>query len=213
MTELLDSGHDDRSVSIDEAKAMTRTQRSYRRSLGIPVPFVAGKDVWPDERVAELRRWVALGLSGSQIAAQMGLSRCQVMGKAARCGLTVGGGRSAPTMTREARRAANRGRKAARRRAAAGHGSTPGPETEPHRAARAEPPADTWAPLPDTAPVALADLEPGMCRWPIGDDRPFRFCGCPAGRGFPYCAPHAVASIPPHRRESAMSSAQPKQGG
>jgi hypothetical protein len=38
--------------------------------------------------------------------------------------------------------------------------------------------------------ITLADLDPGMCRWPIGDPRSeeFRYCGAPAAKS--WCAHH-----------------------
>ena len=40
--------------------------------------------------------------------------------------------------------------------------------------------------------IKLADLKDKMCRWPIGDPREenFRFCGCQAVSGLPYCGEH-----------------------
>lgn len=40
--------------------------------------------------------------------------------------------------------------------------------------------------------VKLLDLEPGMCRWPLGDTRSpeFRYCGEPSMRSRPYCCAH-----------------------
>jgi hypothetical protein len=43
--------------------------------------------------------------------------------------------------------------------------------------------------------VGLLDLVPGMCRWPVNDDRPHMFCAQPwDGENGPYCrAHHALA--------------------
>ena len=50
----------------------------------------------------------------------------------------------------------------------------------------------------DTAPaapigVALTDLTPCMCRWPLGDphDKDFRYCGKPKAARGAYCEAHA----------------------
>lgn len=54
------------------------------------------------------------------------------------------------------------------------------------------------------APVqgkSLSALQPGQCRWPIGDPQlpGFHFCGEPkAGEG-PYCAEHASKASTPSR--------------
>ena len=41
--------------------------------------------------------------------------------------------------------------------------------------------------------VSLVELKERMCRWPIGDpqDADFKFCGCNAVSGLPYCVDHA----------------------
>lgn len=46
--------------------------------------------------------------------------------------------------------------------------------------------------------VALLDLEPEMCRWPIGEDGEHRFCGHPRdNQAVPYCTAHkAIAYVP-----------------
>lgn len=49
-----------------------------------------------------------------------------------------------------------------------------------------------WRALPDTAPVSLLDLEPGMCKWPIGETGPYLFCG--AHTEGVYCAIHTANS-------------------
>ena len=41
--------------------------------------------------------------------------------------------------------------------------------------------------------VALIDLEPGMCRWPLGDSD-IRFCGADAIHGRSYCKGHFIVS-------------------
>lgn len=46
-----------------------------------------GQDEWSDERVAELERHWDAGLTASAAAAEMGLSRCAVIGKVHRLGL------------------------------------------------------------------------------------------------------------------------------
>lgn len=51
-----------------------------------------------------------------------------------------------------------------------------------------------WEQIADTPPVSLLDLEPGMCKWPIGDDRPYRFCGSETPEGKPYCDHHKRVS-------------------
>lgn len=52
---------------------------------------------WTAERTDELEKLVALGLSGSQIAEKMGLSRNQVVGRSHRCGFKLSGGAAQET--------------------------------------------------------------------------------------------------------------------
>jgi GcrA cell cycle regulator len=47
-----------------------------------------------------------------------------------------------------------------------------------------------WAALPGTEPVTLEALGRTGCRWPIGEDAPFLFCGCEAAAGSSYCPTH-----------------------
>lgn len=51
-------------------------------------------------------------------------------------------------------------------------------------------PVDAWAALPGTAPIELLALSQDTCRWPIGDELPFTFCGCSVATGSVYCAEH-----------------------
>jgi len=58
---------------------------------------------------------------------------------------------------------------------------TPAPE-----AAR----GDAWTALPGTTPIGMMALSQDTCRWPIGDELPFTFCGCSVATGSVYCAEH-----------------------
>lgn len=51
-----------------------------------------------------------------------------------------------------------------------------------------------WTALPGSQPVSLIDLGPGLCKWPIGQDRPYTFCGEPSGERS-YCSHHAKLSV------------------
>lgn len=54
--------------------------------------------------------------------------------------------------------------------------------------------SNAWDALPGTTPVTLMDLEPGMCKWPIGQDRPYLFCGAHADGV--YCPEHTQRATP-----------------
>lgn len=58
------------------------------------------------------------------------------------------------------------------------------------------PKAATWAPLPDTTPIPLADLTQKTCAWPVGEagGAAQMFCGCTVKtKGF--CAHHAARAF------------------
>ena len=62
--------------------------------------------------------------------------------------------------------------------------------------------------LPESRHVTLLELEPRMCRFPLGDPRTeeFRFCGADAQTGIPYCAGHSqVAYTSPEARRKALT--------
>lgn len=54
------------------------------------------------------------------------------------------------------------------------------------------PKSETWRALPGSSPISIEDHTDG-CRWPIGDDRPYRYCNLPVESGS-YCGVHARVS-------------------
>jgi GcrA cell cycle regulator len=59
--------------------------------------------------------------------------------------------------------------------------------------------------------IALVDLEPHHCRWPIGgwpDATPVRFCGQPRWEGSSYCGAHTVLARGDARGRSGSTPAQ-----
>lgn len=54
--------------------------------------------------------------------------------------------------------------------------------------------SQAWDPLPNSTPTR--DRDPGGCRWPIGNDRPFLWCNEPTHKGV-YCAAHHTLSCSP----------------
>ena len=126
---------------------------------------------WNDERVEQLCKLRADGLSCSQIAKQLGcgITRNAVIGKLHRLGLS---GPREPSMPKP---------KVLRARP---------PKREPPVRAPDQRPAITAPPPVRVEAVRLTDPCRGACKWPIGDPREagFGFCGAPAeGR---YCAEH-----------------------
>ncbi len=153
-------------------------------------------ETWTPERVEQLRGYVATGLSCSQIAAQIGVTRNAVIGKIHRLGLSPGRppGGSARTCPPRARhpRAASPQRLLRLMWADGG------------AAALAEPLA-----VASAQPCTLLDLAQGKCRWPLEDQSAsgaaadFNFCGNEAVAGLSYCAGHArMAYRMPARRRA-----------
>ena len=154
---------------------------------------------WNPERVALLRNFIGAGLTCSQIAAEIGVTRNAVIGKIHRLGLGPGRpaaapGRACPPRIRRPRLASQ---SQMLRLIAAD-----APRTAGGAGIEAEP--------VDTAQrCSLLELEQGKCRWPVGDQSSasgaadFVFCGNEAVEGFSYCAGHArLAYRTPERRRA-----------
>jgi GcrA cell cycle regulator len=143
----------------------------------------ANSATWTTERVQQLQKCVTAGLTCSQIAAEIGVTRNAVIGKINRLGLSLGRRRGGiPGMMR-----------ARRTRAPA----QPSRMVRVLRAVAAEAPAQSLMaveapPVDNTRRCSLLDLAGGGCRWPLGDPRTaeFGFCGNDAIAGFSYCAGH-----------------------
>jgi GcrA cell cycle regulator len=158
---------------------------------------------WTNERVQLLIELWTSGHSCSVIAKTIGgnVTRNAVIGKTHRLGLAgrrVAVRMSYPSVNRgpwsDERKARERKRRAA----------LPKKEKKPPaprvRAKVSRPPEfnpdprnldlGAWDALADSRPVSLVDLEAGMCRWPIGTDSPYLFCGCQVVPGKSYCGTH-----------------------
>ena len=136
---------------------------------------------WTAERIEQLKSGFAAGLSCSQIADELGVSRNAVIGKLNRLRLS----RFDRATVRQ------RPRKVSLRLVT---------QHDILSALRAEPP-----PVAEEIPIdhadrcSLAELSEGKCRWPISDPgtRDFGFCGGKAVGGLPYCAAHARIAYQP----------------
>ncbi len=176
--------------------ATTATPDSARAPTHPPAHSPAHSP-WTPERIEQLRNCVASGLSCSQIAAEIGVTRNAVIGKIHRLGLSPGRpaapARSCPPRARQPRLS---------------------PQRQFLRLMFAQAPSHAGD---DAAPMAvenmavesmqrcsLVELAPGKCRWPVGDPctADFAFCGNEARAGFSYCAGHARMAyrIPARRR-------------
>lgn len=148
-----------------------------------------GDTTWTDERVASLTKLWAEGLSGSEIATQLGgITRNSVIGKVHRLGLPKReDDRAQPALPKKPR--TFRTKPKFNGHVELGFEFEPIPEPTPDIA---------------TSPVTLLDLTDDTCRWPYGDPGTpdFHFCGGQSLDG-PYCTRHARMAYMPLPSRSA----------
>lgn len=156
---------------------------------------------WTEERTALLRKLWAEGLSGSQIAKQLGgCTRCAVIGKVHRLGLAYR--LSAP---RPPVRANKRTRRNIKPRAYVPPPSTPATLSSILAQIAALDPIDET--------VSLTSIEPGRCRYIKGDPKEGAPpCGRPTIKGGPWCEEHRkLVYVPTKKREAKPDSARRQQ--
>jgi GcrA cell cycle regulator len=160
---------------------------------------------WSAERVELLKRHFNAGLSCSQIARAIGVTRNAVIGKMNRLGL------SRPKDVIAAQHEHRRAARLARAKAPAA--SRPKRSrlnifTQHEMLAAAFPelqPRAEDVPIANGCGCTLLELGRATCRWPVGasDTADARFCGNPPIEGLPYCAGHArIAYRPAGRRRT-----------
>jgi GcrA cell cycle regulator len=156
---------------------------------------------WTHGKIEELRRLLADKNSAKEAAEILGCTRNAVIGKSHRLGINSGLNSSNSNRVKNAH--AERKTKSATI-LAKGVVMTPQPSLEPIEALFPLPQIET----PMGAAAAIMSLTPDSCRWPLGNplDDTFRFCGCKAAFGKPYCLEHYRASCgngtPSERRVS-----------
>jgi len=140
---------------------------------------------WSTDRIDQLKRCFDAGLTCSQIAREIGVTRNAVIGKMNRMGLS----RPRDVLSAQMRRASKLAR------------------AKPERNWRRLTIIAQRKMLRDAYPIAepeeipiyngrgctLLELKQGQCRWPINEPgaENFCFCGNEAFQGFSYCAGHA----------------------
>ncbi|MCO4318798.1 GcrA family cell cycle regulator [Phyllobacterium sp. 21LDTY02-6] len=162
---------------------------------------------WTDERVEQLKKLWADGLSASQIAAQLGgVSRNAVIGKVHRLKLS-GRGKTTSSQARS-KKVNNSG--AGQRSSGASHmsarvvsrsvGATAlqtefSTEVVTHTVTR---PAENVV-VPISRRLELVQLSERTCKWPVGDPLMpgFSFCGNDVGESGPYCSYHSRLAYQP----------------
>lgn len=151
--------------------------------------------MWTEEKVGQLRKYWAEGLSASQIARELGgVTRNAVIGKVHRLGLA---GRATPSRPakRPVRLRPPRPPRMVLVKAAPVH------PTEAEVAAQMHALGMEPLPLANGRTPTVFDLNDFVCRYPIGDptERRFGFCGRGVKEGRVYCADHAQLCYQPSK--------------
>jgi GcrA cell cycle regulator len=148
---------------------------------------------WTPERVDQLRNCVVAGLTCSQIAAEIGVTRNAVIGKINRLGLSPGRTAGAPARScppRVQRPRLSSPRRLLRLMTAAASSFDDDVSL-------------AFGPVDNTQRCSLLELSHDKCRWPIAEPgtADFAFCGHEVVKGFSYCASHARMAyrLPAHR--------------
>jgi GcrA cell cycle regulator len=143
-------------------------------------------ETWTQERVEQLQNYVKAGLTCSQIAGEIGVTRNAVIGKIHRLGLSPG--RPAASPARESPPRVRRPRLFSRPTLRVVSGKAPAVAIE--------------TAVVSTQRCSLLELAHGRCRWPINDpgNADFAFCGNDSTDGFSYCPGHARMAYRGRRR-------------
>lgn len=167
---------------------------------------------WTDERVEQLTKLWADGLSASQIAAQMGgVSRNAVIGKVHRLhlpGRAKSGGSRAPRAKRPATTAtrtytSRTGTSAPRSPSARSGGGSAATALNTAVDAVAFQEVDIRSTADVVVPISkklkLVELGENTCKWPLGDPMTddFHFCGNDSADDAPYCKYHSKLAYQP----------------
>lgn len=140
---------------------------------------------WTEAEKATIRKQWAEGFTARQIGLGLGRSRSAVCGMARRLKLKARQVQDHTGKTKAQQHATN-GHRTHRGMGLLG---PPVPVAPSYGYAR----GPVWEPLPGHAPVSMMELEANMCRWPMGQEKPFLFCGAPTN-GSSYCDHHADVS-------------------
>jgi len=156
---------------------------------------------WTDERVDQLKKLWADGLSASQIAAELGgITRNAVIGKVHRLGLS---GRTKAPSSSTPRPRKPRATHMLRVQRPAIRGNTALAQAFSYDYETESDPTPVENVIPIGQRRTLLELNEQTCRWPIGDpaSQDFYFCGGNAMASLPYCAYHSrIAYQPPAAR-------------
>jgi GcrA cell cycle regulator len=160
------------------------------------ITMLDNRGTWNEERIAQLKRCFEAGLTSSQIAREIGVTRNAVIGKVSRLGLSRGP-KAVIGKTLESKRI-----RFARPRRARLNIFAQNEALAAAFSASSPPAADASA--DGGRGCTLLELGHGKCRWPINrPDSEALFCGDEPAPGLPYCMAHArIAYRPPGRLRS-----------
>jgi len=155
----------------------------------------ARKSAWTAERVEILKNRFEAGLTCSEIARDIGVSRNAVLGKLFRLNLSRPKNTAARTAPREPSAKAPRPRFIGQRQILMALRAGLQIEAEDFQVASEH-------------RCSLLELNQEKCRWPVANagSREFMFCGNPPVKGLPYCAGHARIAYQPGVRTRAVRS-------
>jgi GcrA cell cycle regulator len=162
---------------------------------------------WTDERVEQLKKLWADGLSASQIAGQLGgISRNAVIGKVHRLKLSSRGRATAaqPRQKKAGSTGLRPSGRAVHRIMTSSIGATALQshfDAEPVARQVLRPVENVVVPI--SRRLRLLELSERTCKWPNGDplSEDFHFCGNDIGESGPYCTYHSrIAFQPPSER-------------
>jgi GcrA cell cycle regulator len=170
----------------------------HDRAAADRAAWARGSPPWPAERTAELLRLRERGLSGGQIARELGTTRNAVIGKLHRLGLTIVVTRVTSEEHRQKRReqkARLRERQRVQRLVLAAPKKRCADVPSAHLFSQKH---NMPAKLAKLGKVPIWGLTAHSCRWPLfAGDEPFHrkfYCGDKAVRGAPYCGEHLRVS-------------------
>ena len=151
---------------------------------------------WTDEMIEKLRQMWKQGLTTSEIAKKIGVSKNSIVGKVHRLNLTA---RPSPIKKKEEAPLEQPVRKTAEKEPKS---------TKPVKKIKIEtveisPAVAVPSTVETTGCIPLTELDNHTCRWPIGDprDEGFCFCGKKVRSGQTYCEEHAaIAYVKPTRK-------------
>ncbi len=171
----------------------------------------AKRATWSSERIEQMKRCFQAGLSCSQIAGEIGVSRNAVIGKLHRLGLSQP--KDIASRQVEQRRAARLSQGARIATSRASQSGRPRLDVSSQHAllmaAFPAAPSIEDVPIHNGRGCTLLELGQESCRWPINTPgaEDFCFCGNEPVEGLPYCAGHARIAYRPSGRSRSGAPA------